>query len=97
MLLKVMANEINRYFIIMPQGNSYSTFKQEETRKVLITVCQTLETVKPHHIMLPDLQKSLEAIRKWDNAHFLQEDMEFRMLLDKVKKDLAQIKVISSI
>lgn len=92
-----MSNEINRYLTIMPRGNSFTTFKQEETKKVLVLVCQTLETVKPHHILLPDLQKCLETIRKWDDVHFLEEDTEFQMLLDKVRKDLQQLKTIASI
>lgn len=97
MLLRQMSNEIDRYLSVMPKSNSYSTFKQEETRNILVTVCQTLEIVKPHHILLPDLKHCLESIRKWDGVHFLDEDMEFQMLLDKIRKDLMQVRKLSSI
>jgi hypothetical protein len=92
-----MSSEINRYLSTMPNSNRYNSYKQEETKNVLVIVCQTLETVKPRHTMLPDFQKNLEVIKKWDGVHFLEEDIEFRMLLDKVKKDLIQVKTLASI
>lgn len=81
----------------MPKTNVYSAYRQKDTKDILQFVFMNLRKLKPHHTMLPELQKNITAISQWDNVTQEGEDTAFDLLLDKIKKDLVQIKTLASI
>jgi hypothetical protein len=95
--LKNISEEIDKYFAVMPKTNTYSIYRQKDTKAILEYVHRTLKRLKPHHTMLPELQKNINAISRWDDAVQETEDLAFQLLLDKIKKDLRQIKTLASI
>jgi len=97
MSLKKISDEIDKYLAVMPKSNVYSVYRQKETKDILLFVYLNLRKLKPHHTMLPELQKNIESLGQWDNVTREGEDTAFELLLDKIKKDLVQIKTLASI
>jgi hypothetical protein len=96
-MLENIYKQINEYLTVMPRANEYNLCRQKETKEVLSSVHGALKRIRPKHIMISILEENIENISKWDGVTSEPEDIEFKLLLEKVKRDLQQIKTMSSI